>query len=508
MFGAIGDAIGSAWDWTKGAVEDVWDATSGKTDFRAKAYDPANVQAAQQPWLDRLAVAAGASPEAQYAQALSGEAAGLNQSSIYQHMADRISGYDPNRSAGQLEGVAGRYGSELSRQAAGLERLAGEVARAPSYADAASRAAMDRASSEATARAASARGPNAALAMRDAAGMSAGASRQAASEAAALSAQEMNQRFQTRGDLLSRAAGVSGSAGQLQGSLYGAAGDQRRTGMQASVDSAGRLSGEQRSDMQARSQAHQAGGALALQGQQQRQSAAEAGLQGATQGQGIIAGSHDSTNATNANVQTANAKNQKDTIGGLTSSLGMAMGGVSDIRAKQDIATVSPQRQDYLDVYQPELRDLPADWGPSKAPRVGGKQEQAGDGGFGAILKALGAGLSGGSLSDERSKRDIDPIVKMAVSPEGNRDALAPVKPYRYRYRDEIARAAGLDTEPRMGVMAQDLERSDAGAEVVNDGPGLKTLDNKRALSFAMAGVAGLDKRLRLLERASGGRAA
>lgn len=527
--------MSAAVDWVGGAAKDIWGGVTGQTNYKAQAYDPAKIAAAQDPWQQKLAAASQYTGEQPYQSALSVDAAELNrtQQPIYNEMAARAAGFDPNRAATQLEAVSGQYGQDVTRQAGGIESLAGEVARAPSYADAASNAAMDRASTEALARASSARGANAALQMREAAAANAGAARLAASEAGALKAREMNDRFATRGDLLARAAGVTGQGAATQGQLYGAAGQARQSGMQAGVDAFGNIAEGRRADAGQVMQAHTAAGQLGQQAQNTRVQAAQAGLDGATAGQQIAAGSHDSTNETNAGVQKTNATNKREAVGGM-----MKM--ISDIRAKEDIEpTVTPRielasqayRQRLDDVYQ---GDNDGPWGrPTTSLPIWSAEDSARDGNAGMPITARGrisdyddsgersepGGDDGldldlpllaklGMMSDERSKRSVNPIVHMALSPDGNREALDPVKPYSYRYKSSFARAVGEDTERRPGVMAQELERSEAGREVVNDGPGLKSLDRDKALSFSLAGVAGLDKRLQRLERAAGARRA
>ena len=121
---------------------------------------------------------------------------------------------------------------------------------------------------------------------------------------------------------------------------------------------------------------------------------------------------------------------------------------------------------------------------------------------FGGLTTAIG-----GMLSDERAKVDVRPtsnarLLAMALEPEANREALAPVRGSVYRYKPAIAEALGTDTDPRPGVMAQDLERSPAGADVVFDADGgTKGIDRDRALGFTLAAAAGLDKRLRRVEQ-------
>ena len=106
----------------------------------------------------------------------------------------------------------------------------------------------------------------------------------------------------------------------------------------------------------------------------------------------------------------------------------------------------------------------------------------------GSLLSAAGP-IVGKLVSDERLKRDIAPA---GVEVDAMLDAL---KPYRYSYKDE-KHGAG----PRVGIMAQALERSAAGRRVVEETETGKVLDVNKALSAALAGVARVNERLRAVE--------
>jgi Chaperone of endosialidase len=81
------------------------------------------------------------------------------------------------------------------------------------------------------------------------------------------------------------------------------------------------------------------------------------------------------------------------------------------------------------------------------------------------------------------------------------RGALKKLKPYEYEYSDE-GRAKGMPAGRVVGVMAQDLERSEAGREVVGeDEDGRKHIDVTKSISLVLAGAADHEKRLAALER-------
>lgn len=103
----------------------------------------------------------------------------------------------------------------------------------------------------------------------------------------------------------------------------------------------------------------------------------------------------------------------------------------------------------------------------------------------------LGAGgqVLGAIASDINLKTDIEPAGDIT---DQLLDALVP---YKYRYKDE---KHGVG--PRVGIMAQDLERSAAGKDIVSDTHDGKMLDVNKAISAALAGTARLNERVRKLE--------
>lgn len=123
--------------------------------------------------------------------------------------------------------------------------------------------------------------------------------------------------------------------------------------------------------------------------------------------------------------------------------------------------------------------------------------------GTGAALSFVGP-LIGAMASDIRVKQD-----------------LAPVNPYSYTYKPEMAASmaeqlaaqsppeqrdavrgmAYADARsPRIGVMTQELKKSKGGKKTVVDTPAGQAIEGRRALSFVLANQAGLDKRLRRIE--------
>lgn len=108
---------------------------------------------------------------------------------------------------------------------------------------------------------------------------------------------------------------------------------------------------------------------------------------------------------------------------------------------------------------------------------------------MGAIMGGIGGGIGAIALSDRNLKTDIKD-----ASQEVD-EMLDRMSPYSYRYKDE-RHGAG----PRAGIMAQDLERSDAGRRLVVETPVGKGVDVNKAVSAALAAAARLHRRVADLE--------
>ena len=107
----------------------------------------------------------------------------------------------------------------------------------------------------------------------------------------------------------------------------------------------------------------------------------------------------------------------------------------------------------------------------------------------------IGLGLStiaatGAFLSDENAKTDV-------------RDGSGPAEmlmsqfaPYKYRYKG--------DDKPRLGVLAQRLEKTPEGKSLVRETPQGKKIDVAQGLGAALASIGDLHRRVKQLEK--GGR--
>lgn len=139
----------------------------------------------------------------------------------------------------------------------------------------------------------------------------------------------------------------------------------------------------------------------------------------------------------------------------------------------------------YANVSAEELR--------ARAQRAAALAGNPDKGNFGQLLQIGGQAAT--MASDMRVKTEIrDASTEMD-------DAIASIAPYRYEYMDPAQHGEGS----RVGVMAQDLASTAAGAPVVVDHGGVLKIDAGKALSFALAAIARLGARIEQLEAERGG---
>ncbi len=109
---------------------------------------------------------------------------------------------------------------------------------------------------------------------------------------------------------------------------------------------------------------------------------------------------------------------------------------------------------------------------------------------LGTALQAAGPiAAIAGMLSDERQKTNISDA-RSEID-----EMLDALSPKSYEYKDEK-----YGKGRRAGIMAQDLERSEAGKQIVSETSIGKMLDVNKALSAALASSARLNERVRKLE--------
>lgn len=224
----------------------------------------------------------------------------------------------------------------------------------------------------------------------------------------------------------------------------------------------------------------------------------------------------------NADIATGNAARGQKGWGAALSAAGGFI--ASDIRVKEDVAPATGSFGERLATLKPSPSAIQAGYQAGEGARQAGvsreqsrpavdpSQEDSPTASMAAspgIREAFAKGLmsaGGGLMSDKRVKED-----------------LAPVQPYTYRYKPEMAasmaeklaasappdrqeetyEAAFEDArEPRQGVMTQELLKSPRGKKLVVNTPQGQAIEGRRALSFVLANQAGLDKRLAKLEGA------
>lgn len=107
---------------------------------------------------------------------------------------------------------------------------------------------------------------------------------------------------------------------------------------------------------------------------------------------------------------------------------------------------------------------------------------------FGSLLQA-GGQVGAAAVSDERTKEHVEDAGG-AID-----EMLAKIEPKTWKYIDE---KHGKGTH--VGVMAQALERSEVGRDLVFEHEGVKHIDIRRTVPVLLAAVARLEDRIRELE--------
>lgn len=108
---------------------------------------------------------------------------------------------------------------------------------------------------------------------------------------------------------------------------------------------------------------------------------------------------------------------------------------------------------------------------------------------FGGLL-----GGSGGILSDEKAKTNIKPADAEIQA------FLDTVGSHQYNYKPSVEGQPGTAPGKHTGPMAQELEKSPLGKQMVVDTPNGKGVDFERGLGTIIAGLATLNKRIEGLE--------
>lgn len=121
-------------------------------------------------------------------------------------------------------------------------------------------------------------------------------------------------------------------------------------------------------------------------------------------------------------------------------------------------------------------------------------QAQASAGNKQMISGLAAAGGQMAMASDERVKTDIGSAPNASQAIEAFVNAI---KPHTYKYKN-----AEDGTGEKMGVMAQDLEKTAVGKTMVDEAPdGTKMVDTNKAIGVILAGMADMNKKLKKLEK-------
>lgn len=99
--------------------------------------------------------------------------------------------------------------------------------------------------------------------------------------------------------------------------------------------------------------------------------------------------------------------------------------------------------------------------------------------------------------SDENMKKDI----KKGSATDKIEEFLGALKSYDYKYKDEKANGKENPKGEVTSVMAQDLEKSDLGKQMVKEGPDGKEVDYGQGLAAMLASIAELNERTKKLEK-------
>lgn len=211
--------------------------------------------------------------------------------------------------------------------------------------------------------------------------------------------------------------------------------------------------------------------------------AQQAALQDQSQAQAALTGALGQGRGMDVNVAGQNAQ--------LAQQLGLTNAGFQQQAGLANAQMTQQQQQQNAQNYMQLLQQLyglnATELGFAQAPVMAANQAQAGL--VGAGIGAAGTALGEYMKSDERAKTSV------ADAGREVDEMLDKLMPKAWVYKDKS------DGDGRWtGVMAQALEKSKAGARIVEDTPGGKMLDVKKAVAGALASVARLNQRLRAVE--------
>lgn len=217
----------------------------------------------------------------------------------------------------------------------------------------------------------------------------------------------------------------------------------------------------------------------AIMGQQERMQANQMLLAGAAGQRGVSLQSGIANQQNDAAKSARDAKYAYDATAGAGQTMMQMM---SDERVKKNINPINgaaDKVEAFADSVTPPPTYQVADTGPDRSKGGGG-------GGAGKAILAM--------FSDERAKKSIK---HKGNSGNEIEEFVNNIQPYEYQYKNP---AHG--TGQKMGIMAQDLEKSDVGRTLVDQAPdGTKMVDTNKAIGAILAAVADINKKVKKLEK-------
>jgi hypothetical protein len=130
--------------------------------------------------------------------------------------------------------------------------------------------------------------------------------------------------------------------------------------------------------------------------------------------------------------------------------------------------------------------------GKAMSSMFGGGAQAAGGAGAAGGTGAAGAAPAAAAASDKRGKTDIKPNKE-------TESFLAALTDNQYRYKDPSKPGTAKGTQ--YGPMAQDLAKTKMGRTAVIDGPDGMMVDSARGFLLALSGLANINERLQKLEK-------
>lgn len=222
----------------------------------------------------------------------------------------------------------------------------------------------------------------------------------------------------------------------------------------------------------------------------------------------------------------ANATRAQKGTGAALSFVGPLIGAMaSDIRVKSDVAPATGSFAERLASVKPDNQaSIQGGYQAGQAAQSAGIARQMSRPAVDPSIEDSGSSIPSMAANSKLADAFAQGIASAGgglMSDASVKQDLAPVNPYSYTYKPEMAAsmaealaakappderdavrgAAYADARsPRVGVMTQELEKSPRGKKTVMDTPAGQAIEGRRALSFILANQAGLDKRLAKIE--------